>query len=90
MLRGAARMLSRPIPLIYTEITFIRYYVGQPLFPDVYQYLYDHGYRMVGLYESGFLTHYYQVGGNALFVHEKHGKRRTQRIFRMGPVVIEK
>ncbi len=88
VLKGASRMLGKPIPAIYLEINFVRYYVGQPLFQEVYEFLYQHGYRLVGIYESGMLTHYYQVGGNALFIHESFGPRRERRSVRVGPVTI--
>jgi hypothetical protein len=77
------------IPIVYMEVCFVRYYEGQPLFPEVYEYLYDRGYRLVGLYETGFLTHFYQVGGNALFVHESVGARpRGKTILRVGPIEL--
>jgi hypothetical protein len=76
VLEGAQGLLSRSsIPLIYLEVCFVPYYQDQPLFQQVYEYMYDRHYRLVGLYESGFLTHYYRVGGNALFVHDTMGKR---------------
>lgn len=79
VLEGAQGLLSgSAIPLIYLEVCFVPYYEDQPLFQHVYEYLYDRHYRLVGLYESGFRTHYYRVGGNALFVHETIG-RRTDR-----------
>ena len=74
VLNGARQLLtSGSISLIYLEVCFVPYYEGQPLFQDIYKFLYESGYRLVGLYESGFLTHCYQVGGNALFVHEALG-----------------
>lgn len=90
VLRGAQRLLeSGAIGLIYTELCFVRYYEHQPLFQDVYTFLYERGYRIVGLYESGFLTHCYQVGGNALFVHESHGLAKpATRQLRFGPVRV--
>jgi FkbM family methyltransferase len=76
VLEGGREFLRQNIiPLIYIEVCFVPYYENQPLFPEVYNYLYALGYRLVGLYESGFRTHYYRVGGNALFVHESVGKR---------------
>lgn len=78
VLEGAKRLLSAgQVSLVYTEVCFVRYYEGQPLFQDVYAFLHERGFRLVGLYESGFLTHYYQVGGNALFVHETYGVARV-------------
>lgn len=87
VLRGAAETLqSAAVPLIYTEVWFVRSYQSQPLFQDVYQFLYALDYRMVGIYESGYLTHYYQVGGNALFVHASRGRRTVRRPrFHIGP-----
>ncbi len=77
VLGGANQSLeSRGVPLIYAEVSFVPYYEGQPLFDEVYRYAYSRGYRLVAIYESGYLTHYYQVGGNVLFVHESLGKRR--------------
>jgi FkbM family methyltransferase len=90
ILHGAKRLLSsEAVALVYTEVCFVRYYENQPLFQDVYAFLYERGFRLVGLYESGFLTHCYQVGGNALFVHESLGlaKSITPR-FRLGPVRV--
>ena len=79
VLDGARGLLSRvAVPLIYLEVSFVRYYDGQPLFPEVYQYLYDRGYRMVWLYESGYQTHVYSVGANGLFVHESLGSREAR------------
>jgi FkbM family methyltransferase len=90
VLAGAARMLSATsVPLIYAEVSFVPLYESQPLFPEVYQYLHVRGYRFVDLYESGFLTHYYQISGNALFVHESLGPRvKPAPRFRFGRVVI--
>jgi FkbM family methyltransferase len=76
VLEGARRLLERQaVPLIYLEVSFVPLYEDQPLFPQVYQYLYDRHYRMVWLYERSFHTHLFSVGANALFVHEKAGGR---------------
>lgn len=76
VLAGAESFMRRSmIPLIYAEVCFEAYYAGQPLFQHVYEYLYECEYRLVGLYESGFRTHYYRVGGNALFVHQSIARR---------------
>jgi hypothetical protein len=53
------------IPLIYTEVCFVRIYEGQPIFPEIYQYLFERAYRLVWLYETSFRTHYYVVNGSA-------------------------
>ena len=76
ILDGSQGLLDRvAIPLIYTEVSFVRIYEGQPLFPEIYQYLFERGYRLVWLYETSFHTHYYSLGANALFVHESIGAR---------------
>jgi FkbM family methyltransferase len=88
VLKGASATLkAAAVPLIYTEVSFVTSYESQPLFHDVYEYLYALDYRLVGIYESGYLTHYYQVGGNALFVHASRGRRSARApFFRIGPV----
>jgi FkbM family methyltransferase len=76
VLDGARELMARrQVPLLYLEVSFVPYYEGQPLFPEVYTYLYERGYRLVWLYESGFRTHFYSVGANALFVHEAAGEK---------------
>ena len=76
ILRGAEDLLRRrAVLLIHVEVNFIPFYEGSPLFPEVYQHLYDRGYRLIALYDLGFATHYYQVGCNALFVEEGRGRR---------------
>lgn len=78
VLSGASRLLTRNRPpLLYLEVSFVRVYEGQPLFDELYQWVFLRGYRLVGLYETGFRTHYYQVSANALFVHESMGQRQS-------------
>jgi len=90
VLRGSKRLLeSNSVALIYAEVCFVRYYENQPLFPEIYSYLYERGFRLVAIYEYGFLTHYYQVNGNALFVHESAGQARTVRTrFKIGRLIV--
>jgi FkbM family methyltransferase len=79
VLEGARALLARrAIPLIFLEVNFVPLYEESPLFPEVYQYLYDRGYRLVGFYDAGLATHYYQVSCNALFVEEAVGRRRDR------------
>jgi FkbM family methyltransferase len=76
VLDGASGLLGRQaVPLIYLEVGFIPLYQGQPMFPQVYQYLYDRAYRLVWLYESNFHTHLFTISASALFVHERLGSR---------------
>jgi len=79
VLSGATAMLcgAHP-PLLYLEVAFVHQYRNQPLFQDVYTWVYDRGYRLVGLYGRGYSTHYYQVGTDALFVHETMGARERR------------
>lgn len=88
VLKGARQMLSsNAIRFVYAEVCFVPYYVNQPLFQDVYEYLFARGFRLVGLYETGYLTHFYQVGGNALFVHHSIGSiPNSSRSIRLGPI----
>jgi FkbM family methyltransferase len=77
VLQGAQDLLAASgVRLVYAEVCFVRCYENQPLFHDVYAFLYERGFRLVGLYESGFLTHCYHIGGNALFVHESFGRAK--------------
>jgi len=76
ILDGARKLLDRQaVPIVYLEVCFVRIYQGQPLFPDIYQYLFDRGYRLVWLYDRSFHTHFYALGANALFIHETIGAR---------------
>ncbi|CAN5731227.1 hypothetical protein BH24ACI5_BH24ACI5_07870 [soil metagenome] len=76
VLDGATSLIQRrAVPLIYLEVGFIPLYEQQPLFPEVYQYLYDRDYRLVWLYESSFHTHLFTIGANALFVDTAVGSR---------------
>lgn len=55
VLRGAEGLLSaQRIRLIYTEAFFVPFYEGQPLFGEVSGHLAARGYRLHGLYNTGF------------------------------------
>ena len=76
VLEGARALLERQaIPLISLEVCFVPLYEQQPLFPEVYQYLYDREYRLVWLYDSSFHRYLYTIAANALFVHRRMGER---------------
>jgi FkbM family methyltransferase len=80
VLDGAKALLERRgVKAIYIEVCFVPMYEGQPLFQHLYDYLYLRGYRLVEIYESSFATHFYQVGGNALFIREDLGVRPKVR-----------
>jgi FkbM family methyltransferase len=76
ILDGARELLSgQSVPIVYLEVCFVRIYQGQALFPEIYQYLFERGYRLVWLYDRSFHTHFYALGANALFIHESIGTR---------------
>jgi FkbM family methyltransferase len=76
VLDGARALIEREaVPLIHLEVCFVRFYEQQPLFPEVYRYLYDRDYRLVWLYDSSFHLYLYAVAANALFVHRSLGER---------------
>jgi FkbM family methyltransferase len=76
VLNGARQMIDRvAVPVILLEVCFVRIYEDQPLFPELYQYVFDRGYRLVWLYDTSFHTHFYSLGANAIFIHESLGRR---------------
>lgn len=77
VLQGASRLLEiAAFPLIYLEICYVPQYNGQTSFPDVYSFLFNHGYRLVSTYpgELDIWTDKYRVGGDLLFIHESYGR----------------
>ncbi len=52
VLDGAANVLSKWRPVIYTEVAIQQQYEGQPLLEDVDEYLAERGYERLHLYES--------------------------------------
>jgi FkbM family methyltransferase len=76
VLRGATSVLAqKKPPLLYLEVSFVPQYRDQPLFHDLYAWLYDRGFRLIAFYERGYSTRFFQVGTNALFIHEAMGAR---------------
>ena len=89
VLKGARGLLdTSAIALVYTEVCFVPLYEGQPLFPEIYDFLYERGYRLVALYDSGFrLTHNYHPAGDVLFVHERYGSLKKPELrIALGPI----
>ena len=86
VIRGAAGFMAKTVvPVIYTEVFFVPVFENQPLFPEIYEYLYKNDYRLVDIYESGKFTHYFHWGGNAMFVHASLGKRPARkRVMKLG------
>lgn len=70
VIKGAkAMMLANKIELLYFEIIFSEMYQGVPRFSEVYDFLLDHGFLMVSLYDF----HYQQnLAGwtDGLFIHQ--------------------
>lgn len=72
-LEGARSLLSsQRILFIYLEVNFVPAYEGQAKLTELYDYLTNFGYRLVGLYPSEFSAQYfhYRCGGDLLFVLE--------------------
>ena len=68
ILRGARLLIEdRSIPLIYLEVSFVPIYKDQPLFPEIYGYMLDKGYKLAGLY-GACSNRNYLVSTDALFV----------------------
>ena len=89
VLKGARGLLdTSAIALVYTEVCFVPLYEGQSLFPDIYNFLYERGYRLVALYDSGRrLTHCYHPAGDVMFVHERFGSlKKPEPRIALGPI----
>ena len=68
ILRGASRLIAeRNAPLIYLEVSFVPIYRNQPLFPDIYEFMTEKGYKLAGLY-GACSNRNYLVSTDALFV----------------------
>ena len=78
ILEGGKGLFSRgAATLVFLEVNFLPVYDGMALFPAVYQWLFDRGYRLVQLYDTAFRDRFFQIGCNALFVLEEKGSRRA-------------
>lgn len=67
-LRGAQNLLARGgISLIYSEVEFVQFYEGQPLFHDIWMYLQGHGYSFRDLFNVR-RRNSQMLWGDAIFV----------------------
>jgi FkbM family methyltransferase len=68
-LQGARELLSRKaITLVYTEVLFSDLYEGQATFPQLMQFLTDHGYILYGLYDLQYPEGQRLAWGDAIFI----------------------
>jgi FkbM family methyltransferase len=72
VLKGADNMLRRfPIPLIYTEVSFLNIYEGSAPFDVLTTYLRDRGYQLHNFYGLATNQKGQLAWGDAIFIHEK-------------------
>lgn len=58
VLKGAGKLISeQQVQLIYTEVFFVPFYSGQPLFSDISSMLAGHGYALHGMYNTAYNGH---------------------------------
>jgi FkbM family methyltransferase len=77
VLRGAQDlMLQERITSVLVEMTFVPLYVGQASFQDIYGCLWQHGFRLVHLYNVNTNKWKYASWCDALFVHPNVLARR--------------
>jgi FkbM family methyltransferase len=82
VLRGAKELLTAgQIPLVYLEVCYVPQYAGQATLPELYDFLFPLGYRLVGLYPVDFdpRPFKYRVGGDLLFVHQSAAEATIDR-----------
>ncbi|HXY09603.1 MAG TPA: FkbM family methyltransferase [Terriglobales bacterium] len=80
VLQGAKRLLTRgEIPLIYLEICHVPQYREQTSLPDLYDFLYKYGYRLVSIYpiEHDVRANKYRLSSNLLFIQESYGRSKS-------------
>jgi len=51
-LKGAKRLLSSSVKLVYVECSFKEFYINQPLFYDVYQFMNSCGFEIYNIYRE--------------------------------------
>ena len=72
VLRGAASLLaSKSIKTIFTEVNFVPLYERQAYFHEIYQKLWEAGYRLVSLYDQQYRSGSCLNWCDALFVSEE-------------------
>jgi FkbM family methyltransferase len=68
-LRGAEKTLHRT-KMIFTEVSFCRLYEGAPVFQEVYDYLHDHGFKLLTISDGFRGADGDLLQGDALFYHD--------------------
>jgi FkbM family methyltransferase len=72
VLRGVRRMLEQEkVPAILTEVLFTPLYNDQTYFHDLYADLWQHGFRLTGLYNPALNEQHFLSWSDALFVHPR-------------------
>lgn len=51
-LKGAKRLLSSSVKLVYVECSFKEFYINQPLFCDIYQFMTSCGFEIYNIYRD--------------------------------------
>ena len=67
-LRGAARLLTTSVKLVYTEIMFNALYEGGAVFSDLDGLLREHGYRLHDIYKLKYNAQGMLMWGNAIYL----------------------
>jgi FkbM family methyltransferase len=80
-LRGASAMLRRGVRCVYTEVSFVPLYEGQPLFGDVDTLMRQHGYRLYNLYHLATKRRDGQLNGaDALYIPDQPAAAHQLRL----------
>lgn len=70
VLRGAEQVISgKQVAVIFAEVLFTPLYLGQAFFHEVYDHLWQHGFRLVNLYNLAINDQTYTSWCDALFIH---------------------
>lgn len=71
VLKGAEKLLAQGgVDLIYSEVLFMPFYEGQPLYHDVAQYLSKFNYKLYNIYNCVYTNNSVLTWGDAIFVTE--------------------
>lgn len=72
VLRGAEMLLRKgKIDLIYSEVLFMQFYEGQPLYHDIAIYLNKYNYKLYNLYNCVFTRNSVLTWADAIFVSDR-------------------
>jgi FkbM family methyltransferase len=81
VLQGAQQLLGgNRIGCVYCEVLFVPLYAGQSYFQELYQFLTEHGFRLVQLYDCTFAPEGYIAWADALFINLGFFRKETRRM----------